>query len=276
MMSKIVLEKNLVSVDWLKDHLEAENILILDATIGKIIDVKSSAKSIQIPKAQFFDIKKKFSNTNARFPNTFPLEAQFETEAKNLGINKDSAIIVYDNKGIYSSARAWWLFKSFGHDNVAVLDGGLPEWIIKGFNVEDKPTKNNRKGNFEAKSKPEAFININTLQTIIKDKSSTIIDARSSERFNCEVPEPREGLRRGTLPGSLNIPFLSLLENGRFKSTDKLKLIFKSIIPNEEALVFSCGSGITACVLALGATIAGYNKMTIYDGSWTEYGTLID
>ncbi len=276
MMSKLVLETDLVSVDWLKVHLNAENLIVLDATIGKIIDVKSSNKSMQIQNARFFDIKKKFSNTEAEFPNTFPSEIQFETEAKALGINNDSAIIIYDDKGIYSSARAWWLFKCFGHDNVAVLDGGLPEWVTKGFKVSHEHLKEIKIGDFKAKIKPEGIINIKTLQRIVEDKSCIIIDARSAERFNSEVPEPREGLRRGTIPNSINIPFLDLLENGVFKPVDKLKSIFNKKSSKEKELVFSCGSGITACVLALGATLSGYDKLSVYDGSWTEYGTLME
>ena len=273
-MPKIILENNLVSVNWLHSRLKAENLVVLDATIGKIMNLESPT-SLQIPNARFFDIKKKFSNTEAQFPNTFPSEAQFEAEAIALGINKDSAIIVYDDKGIYSSARAWWLFKCFGHNNVAVLDGGLPDWVAKGYEVNHKHSKNTIKGNFIAKIKPEGIINIETLQTIIDDKSRTIIDARSAERFNGEVPEPRAGLRSGTISQSINIPFLELIENSKLKPVDELQAIFAKIGSKEQELVFSCGSGITACILALGATLANYKKISIYDGSWTEYGTLI-
>ena len=273
-MAKIIVENNLVTVNWLQDHCNAENLVILDATIGKVIDLESLT-SLQIPNARFFDIKKKFSNTEAPFPNTFPSEAQFQAEAMALGINKNAAIIVYDDKGIYSSARAWWLFKCFGHDNVAVLDGGLPEWVAKGYKVDRKHSKNTPKGNFKAKIKPEGIINLKMLQTIIDEKSRTIIDARSAERFNGEVPEPRVGLRSGTIPQSINIPFLELLENGKFKPVDELQDIFSKKVSKEQELVFSCGSGITACVLALGATLTNYKRISIYDGSWTEYGTLI-
>jgi len=276
MRSKIVLKTNLVSVEWLKAHLDAENLVILDATIGKSIDAESSSKLKQLPNALFFDIKKKFSDISAPFPNTLPSEGQFEIEAENLGINSDTAIIVYDDKGIYSSARAWWLFKSFGHANIAVLDGGLPEWNRKGGETEKQyPNKVTERGYFKATLNPEAFTNLNKLQKFIENKSRTIIDARSSERFNCQVPEPREGLRSGTIPESLNIPFLSLLENGKFKPKKDLKAIFSSIAASDQKLVLSCGSGITACVLALGATLIGYDNLTIYDGSWTEYGTII-
>ena len=224
-MSKIVLETDLVSVEWLNKHLNNHKLIVLDATIGKIINTAPSINSKQIPRAQFFDIKKKFSDTKARFPNTLPSKTQFETQARALGVNNDSIVIVYDDKGIYSSARAWWLFKSFGHHTVAVLDGGLPKWIANGYNVEAKHNITVSKGNFKAKLNAERIIAIKRLQSIIKDKSRLIVDARSADRFNSLVPEPREGLRSGTIPQSINVPFTDLLENGTFKSIEALKFI---------------------------------------------------
>jgi len=275
-MGKITLESNLVSVHWLKNHIGSSHLIVLDASIKPIDQKVFSDGSKKIPTALFFDIKNRFSNTDAQFPNTLPSEIQFETQAQNIGINKESVIIVYDEKGIYSSARAWWLLKSFGHRNVAVLDGGLPEWLLKKCPVDSDYGKIRAKGNFKAYYNSKAFIDFKSLQHfILKNNSSIIIDARSSERFNSEVPEPRKGLRRGSIPGSINLPFINLLEEGKFKSEKALKLIFSSIASKKDQLVFSCGSGITACILVLGATLSGYAKVTVYDGSWTEYGTLI-
>ncbi len=278
MPEKLVLNTNLVSVEWLKKHLYDDKLVVLDATIGKLINTESelSRSSKQIPTAQFFDIKKKFSHINAKFPNTFPSKTQFEKEVRTLGINNDSVIVVYDDKGIYSSARAWWLFKSFGHHKIAVLDGGLPNWTSKGYNVEARHSVITSKGNFIATLENERIVDFKKIQSIIKDKSRLIIDARNADRFNSLVPEPREGLRRGTIPQSVNIPFSDLLENGTFKSIAVLESIFNCKATKEQDLVFSCGSGITACILALGATLSGYKAISVYDGSWTEYGTLIE
>ena len=127
------LKTSLVSTKWLKSNLDATNLIILDTTINKIIDETSE----RIPEARFFDIKKKFSDLSSPFPSTLPTKEQFQAEAQNLGVNKDSILVVYDDKGIYSSARAWWLFKAFGFKNVAVLDGGFPEWKRHNFKTEN-------------------------------------------------------------------------------------------------------------------------------------------
>lgn len=261
----------LVSVKWLHDNLEAENLVVLDGTINKPFN----AQTLQIPNARFFDIKKKFSDVSNPFPSAFPSEAQFQDQAQNLGINKDSAIVVYDDKGIYSSARVWWLFKAFGYNNVAVLDGGFPEWLKAAYPTENMHLFNGKKGNFEANLKPEFMAFFNDMEKASKHKTHTIVDARSSARFNSEVPEPRAGLRRGTIPNSINIPFTDLLNAGVFKSEKELQDIFSNNIATKyEPVMFSCGSGITACVLALGAEISGYKNLVVYDGSWTEWGTL--
>lgn len=271
-MNEIALDENLVSVEWLHKNMEANNLVVLDGTIAKPFD----SLSLQIPNARFFDIKKKFSDTSNLFPSAFPTKEQFQEEARNLGINNNSFIVVYDDKGIYSSARVWWLFKAFGFNNIAVLDGGFPEWQKTGFKTENMILYNDEKGNFEADLQPEYMKFFEDVKEASETETHKIIDARSSGRFNCNVPEPREGLRSGTIPNSINLPYTDLLENGLLKSTEVLQEIFANKIKNqEELIIFSCGSGITACVLALGAEIAGYNNLTVYDGSWTEWGTLV-
>ncbi|OIQ23792.1 sulfurtransferase [Lacinutrix sp. MedPE-SW] len=273
-MSRLTTIENLVSVDWLQKHLDAKNLVILDATISKVIGDVSDLSNSQIPNTRFFDIKKQFSNTKSTFPNTIPSAIQFETPAQSLGINDDSVIVIYDYHGVYSSARAWWLLKTFGFKNVAVLNGGFPEWRNKGFKIEKKTNKKSfKKGDFKANYKPDSVVYFDSLEAITKDSNFKIIDARSSDRFNCIVAEPRKGLRSGRIPTSTNLPFNQVLSGNIFKSKTELQNIFKSIANNNQHLVFTCGSGITASVLALAATIAGY-KNSVYDGSWTEYGTL--
>ena len=268
---KVILNTPLVTVEWLHEHLDNPNLIILDATIGKV-----SAQGLRIPKARFFSIKKKFSDISARFPNTFPSEKQFQNEARKLGINKDSVVVVYDDKGIYSSPRAWWLFKCFGFENVAVLDGGLPEWKAKGFNTSLYSVEVYDYGNFEADLTSNLITDFHGLQNFIESPNTLILDARSEARFNCEIPEPREGLRSGTITNSKNLPYTELLEGYCFKSTEELSKIFSKLVIGESILVFSCGSGITACILALAATQCNYADLIVYDGSWTEYGTLTE
>jgi 3-mercaptopyruvate sulfurtransferase SseA len=267
---KITLTSPLVSVVWLHENLKAENLVVLDGTIAKVFD----AMSLQIPKARFFDIKQKFSDTSNAFPSAFPSQAQFQKEARGLGINNNSAIVVYDDKGIYSSARVWWLFKAFGYTNVAVLDGGFPEWQKHNFATEYATPYEGELGDFEATLQSGFMSFFEDTNTATKAQTHTIIDARSAARFNCEVPEPREGLRRGKIPTSVNLPFTNLLEDGKFKSKKDIAKAFYMLAAPDDALLFSCGSGITACVLALGAELSGYKNTTVYDGSWTEYGAL--
>ena len=266
--------ENIVPAEWLKNHLQDENLLVFDATISKVVGDISALSNSKISGAQFFDIKKKFSVIDAPYPNTMPSAEQFEKNAQALGVNKDSIIVIYDDYGIYSSARAWWLFKTFGFNNVAILDGGLLEWKVQGFPLEDKSIKNaHSKGNFKAIYNPDNVVYFESLETISKDDTYKIIDARSSDRFNCIVAEPRAGLRSGTIPSSSSLPFNMVLNENKLKSKEELQSIFKTLVKDQQHLVFSCGSGITASVLALAATVAGY-KNSVYDGSWTEYGSL--
>ncbi|MGC6430652.1 MAG: rhodanese-like domain-containing protein [Jejuia sp.] len=266
----VKLTSPIVSVEWLYEHLSSDNLIILDGTIAKEFDPLSK----QITSARFFDIKQKFSDTSNPFPSAFPSASLFEKEAQNLGINTNSAIVVYDDKGIYSSARVWWLFKAFGFDNVAVLDGGFPEWKKNDYPIEFMSPYEGYKGNFIAKLQSGYMMFFDDIQNASKNETHKIIDARSLARFSCEVPEPREGLRRGTIPNSVNLPFTNLLEDGKLKSKKDIEKAFYMVAEKDEAIAFSCGSGITACVLALGAEISGYKNISVYDGSWTEYGAL--
>ena len=271
MNSKTYLTQPIVSIDWLYDNRNAKNLVILDGTMNKVFD----AAQKKIPKARYFDIKNKFSNTSDPFPNAFPSTEQFQREARALGINSDSAIVVYDDKGIYSSARVWWLFKAFGYHNVAVLNGGFPAWSQAKYPVEGMTQYHGPIGNFVAQHQHKGMLFFNDIKDISANQTHKIIDARSAGRFNCEEPEPRTGLRMGTIPNSMNLPYTDLLEDGLLKQNQELEQAFNKLANKDEDLVFSCGSGITACVLALGAEISGYKNISVYDGSWTEWGTLV-
>lgn len=274
-MTKLMLPGPVVSADWLYENLKAENLIIFDASIPKVTDTTANtATDIQLPNAQFFNLKTCFSDASSTFPNTIPSEEQFQTEARKLGINNDSAIVVYDDKGIYSSARVWWLFKTFGHYNVSVLDGGLPEWLAQKHPVEPQKNSTKELGDFIAHYNPDSVTYFKDLENVSQSISYTILDARSKARFNCEVPEPREGLRSGTIPNSKNLPFEMCIENGKLRSKTELQETFEALAPKDNTIIFSCGSGLTACILDLAATVADYKNTKVYDGSWTEYGTL--
>lgn len=270
------IKEPLVSVEWLHANMDSPNLVILDASIKKVTDVASEVSDEWIPSSRFFDLKQKFSDLSGEFPSTFPSEGQFTKEAQNIGINNDSLIVIYDDKGIYSSPRAWWLFKVFGHENVAILDGGLPAWKKAGFEVIIRQNELITPGNFKAKFHKYGICFFDDIIELAKkDSNKLILDARSEARFKGLVSEPRKGLRRGTIPNSKNLPFEFLLDRGKMKSKHDLKAIFSNFGSKETPLVFSCGSGITACILALGATLSGYEDVTVYDGSWTEYGSLM-
>ena len=276
MANLLQIEKPLVSVNWLHQHIDATNLVVLDGTIPKVSQQKTDAKfeEFQIPNARFFDIKKAFSIQGAAFPNTALHPKDFEKEARKLGINKNSCIVVYDTHGVYSSPRVWWLFRTMGFTNIAVLDGGFPAWKKANFPIEKKQIQDVELGNFKVSFEPEKLINLEIVLESVKNRSKQVVDARSKGRFNATEPEPRKEIRSGHIPTSTNLPFSSLLNNIELKSKEDLEQLFKEVNPDSKEMIFSCGSGITACVLALGASIAGYKEMAVYDGSWTEWGSL--
>ena len=272
MSTSISLTSPIVSVEWLHDAMGTDNLIVLDGTINKVYDENLR----QIPNARFFDIKKRFSNVSDPFPSAFPSAEQFQKEARLLGVNNCSAIVVYDDKGIYSSARVWWLFKAFGFNNIAVLNGGFPEWKKANYKTEFMQNYEGELGDFEANPQLNYMKFFEDVVDASNNQTHKIIDARSSGRFNCTTPEPREGLRMGTIPNSVNLPFTDLLEDGVLKSKKDLAKAFYMVAEQDEPIIFSCGSGLTACVLALGAELSGYKNISVYDGSWTEWGTLVE
>ncbi len=276
MTSEIRFSPPIVSVSWLEKHLSHPNLVVLNATIPKVTGNDSNLNEFQIPSTRFFDLKNKFSDVSAPFPTTFPSEKQFTTEAQTLGINKNSIIVVYDEKGIYSSPRVWWLFNAFGFNNVAVLNGGFPAWEKAGFQTEPKQNHKSELGDFEAVLKPGNMVFFEDVKKAAHDSKYLIVDARSENRFKGLEAEPRAGLRSGKIPNSINLPFENLLDNqGFLKPEEEIKQQFQALADTNRNLIFSCGSGITACVLALGAEIVGFNNLSVYDGSWTEWGSLI-
>lgn len=279
MSGSIEIREPLVSVDWLRQHFEASNLIILDASIQKATDdiksVDHKSRS-QIKNALFFDLKKKFSDVSSEFPNTMPTPEIFSEFARNLGINKDSALVVYDDLGIYSSPRVRWMFKAMGHHNIAVLDGGLPEWQKAGYPCEAVKKYAGEHGDFTANYHLGFISEYADILNAINNKQTIVVDARSENRFKGLEAEPREGLRSGHIPKSINLPYTQLIEDNKMVSKIKLSESFSKFDSKEDSLIFSCGSGITACILALAAEMIGLKNISIYDGSWTEWGSKTD
>ncbi|WP_068452961.1 sulfurtransferase [Polaribacter atrinae] len=276
-MMSLKVTKPIVSVNWLQKNLENKNLIILDCTIPKVTEksnTHNSDEKLQVKGALFFDIKNIFSDTTAPFPNTILTPKEFEVKAQEIGVYKDSIIVCYDDLGIYSSPRVWWMFQLMGFTNVAVLDGGFPKWNENKFPVENQKKKDHLKGDFEVNYQPEKIKFKEDVLTAIKNKTILIVDARSKGRFNSAEPEPRNDVKGGHIPNSVSLPFNEVLENGTFKTEAVLKEIFKKINPKKKSFIFSCGTGITASVLALGAEISGIKNYAVYDGSWTEWGSI--
>ncbi len=269
--------QELVSIEWLKGNLSNDKLIILDASPKKTASGKvSSVNGKYIPTTRIIDIKNNFSKIDAPFPNTFPDVLQFEREARKLGINNDSEIVVYDNLGTYSSPRIWWMFKIMGHDNIKVLNGGIEEWVKNGFETitKDQLISEFSPGNFNCKFEKQQLVYFKEVMENLKSKDFLMIDARSKGRFDAEEPEPRKHLQSGHIPGSINLPYQLFLDNGKFKSSFEIKKIFEQHVQDQEKLVFTCGSGMTACIVLLAAEIAFKKSRFVYDGSWTEYAEL--
>jgi thiosulfate/3-mercaptopyruvate sulfurtransferase len=263
----------LVSVAWLHNNLEDENLIILDCTIPTVAaKMIVSEQKTQIKGAIFFDIKNNFSDKKAILPNTVLGPKEFENKAQELGIHKDSILVCYDDLGIYSAPRVWWMFQLMGFTNVAVLDGGLPEWKASSFPVEKPGVYQLKKGDFRADYQPQKLKYTKDVLYAIDNKSILIVDARSSGRFYGTAPEPREDLKSGHIPNSVSLPFGEIQQNGKMKSKEELSKVFSDYKNNKE-IIFTCGSGITAAILALGAAISEVENVAIYDGSWTAWGS---
>ncbi len=272
----IKLNNPLVSVDWLYNHLNNKDVFILDCTIPKVTANKNNfttAEKQQVKGAIFFDIKNVFSDKNAEFPNTVLSPKKFEEKVQELGINKSSTLICYDDLGIYSSPRVWWNFKLMGFNNIAVLDGGLPKWKENNYPTEKPQNQKSKKGNFRVNYQPQKIKYTKDVFAAINNEKTAILDARSRGRFYAEAPEPRKGVKSGHIPNSMNLPYSEILNDGMLKSKEELKIIFNQLTPNKEKIIFSCGTGITASVLALAAEIAEIKNYAVYDGSWTEWGS---
>lgn len=268
------MKDTLVSANWLRAHQTNSEVVVLDASpLTNISGLRSNYKELVIPGARYFDLKGKFSDPAGPFPNTLPSAADFEREARLLGINNNSWIVIYDNLGIYTSPRVWWMFRTMGHQHVHVLNGGLPCWVEEEYPTTDAHDTDFSSGNFRAKYQPQAVKSLNQLLENIDTKSSQVIDARSSGRFRGTAPEPREGLSSGHIPGSCNLPFEEVLENGKYKSDQALLEVFKRLPLGNQPLTFSCGSGLTACIILLAAELVLTNPKSVFDGSWTEWAS---
>jgi len=259
---------NLVSVSWLQQHLDAEHLIILDASVGTLTSKRP--EPCCITNSLRFDFERQICAHSSKFPNTMPGALQLRQQLQQLGINEQSQIVVYDNRGIYSAARAWWMLKMAGHKQVAVLDGGLPAWLKAGLATAPEYKINLTEGDFVCADNIAGFCDLHYVAKQIQQDSTYVLDARSSNRFHAVELETRPGMRSGHIPGSINMPYASLQQDGQLLSQPELVDIFSPY--KNKPLLLTCGSGVTACILALAASLCGREDLTVYDGSWTEWG----
>ncbi len=260
-------------------HLDiAGSIKIFDASAvlpGSDIIPKDEYEAEHIKGAKFFDIDE-ISDKRSSLPHMLPLEKDFEASMRAMGINQSDFVVIYGQTGIVMGpARVWWMFRAFGHDNVCVLNGGLPAWEAAGYETTNIPTPPCEPSNFTAKIQRHLMRNAHDIEAAIQNQSAIILDARPPGRFNGEDDEPRAGLAKGHIPGSKNIPASKLVEpaSGKIKTSKKLQAIFGPIeIAQETEIITTCGSGVTACVIALALYKRGIKTASVYDGSWAEWG----
>jgi thiosulfate/3-mercaptopyruvate sulfurtransferase len=247
--------------------------IFLDASLEKAIGAVPPLLEGYLPGSRRFDFETDFCDVQNPLPHTLPTAEDFQTKARALGINVDSNILVYDRRGVYASPRAWWMFKIMGHENVWVLNGGLPAWLHAGLPVVNRYLVNPAPGNFVSQLRTQRVIEKAELASELAKSHVRVIDARSRGRFNGTEPEPRSGLRSGHMPGADNLPFAEVCSATHFCEKAELQKIAQQlhIAPNE-TMVFTCGSGVTACIDMLAFYELGYRNLALYDGSWSEWG----
>ncbi|SET60852.1 3-mercaptopyruvate sulfurtransferase [Oceanicella actignis] len=269
----------LVSTEWLAEHLSAPDVKVLDASwhmpdSGR--DARAEFAAAHIPGAQFFDIDE-IADTRSSLPHMAPPPEKFVSRVRKLGVGDGHRVVIYDQAGIFSAPRAWWLFRLFGHRDVAVLDGGLPRWIAEGRPVEDLPATP-RDRHFTARRDASLVRDVTQVAQAVKLGSEQIVDARSPGRFRGDEPEPRPGLRSGHIPGAINLHYRELLtEDGRMKPPAELRAAFEAAgVDLSRPVITSCGSGVTAAILSLALELIGHRDHALYDGSWAEWGAYPD
>ncbi|MEO1495213.1 MAG: 3-mercaptopyruvate sulfurtransferase [Pseudomonadota bacterium] len=269
----------LVSTDWLGERLTAPDVRILDGSMylpGEGKDGRTEYETAHIPGARFFDIDD-IADDHAPLPHMLPPVEKFVSRIRKMGIGDGHRVVVYDQQGLFSAARVWWMFRVFGHTDVAVLDGGLPKWIAEGRPVEDE-IPDPRERHFTGRRNASMVRDVTQMARAVKLRDEQIVDARSPGRFHGQEPEPRPGLRAGHIPGAMNVHYRTLLNDDHtMKDADALRAAFDAAgVDLTKPIATSCGSGVTAAILMLALARIGHTRNALYDGSWVEWGSYPD
>jgi thiosulfate/3-mercaptopyruvate sulfurtransferase len=269
--------QDLVSTEWLSAELGKPDLIVFDTTKylpNEPFDGKAKFAEAHLPGARFFDIDE-VADPDAVLPHMIPSAARFEKLMRSMGVANDSRLVFYDQKGLQSSARGWWLMRLFGHMSAAVLDGGLPKWTREGRPVQSGAAAPVASTGYVADFAASRVLGIGDVKRILKTGDRLILDARAAGRFKGTAPEPRPGLPSGHMPGAQNIPFNELFAaDGTMLPEEALRARFALAgADGSRPLATSCGTGVTACILTLGALRAGLPEPAVYDGSWTEWAS---
>ena len=265
----------LVTTEWLAEHLRDDDVRVVDGSwhlpsAGR--DARAEFAAVRVPGAVFFDIDA-IADGETSLPHMLPSPEKFARAVGALGIGDGDRVIVYDASGVRSAARVWWTFRAFGHDDVAVLDGGLARWRAEGRPVASgMPSPIARR--FSARPRPSVVRDLDAVRANLAGRAAQVVDARSPGRFAGTEPEPRPGVRGGRIPGSFNVPFDRLYaSDGTLLPAASLRDVFaKAGVVLDRPVITSCGSGVTAASVALGLHVLGHRDVAVYDGSWTEWG----
>ncbi len=270
----------LVSCDWLAERLDAPDIRVIDATWflpGDARGAEALFAERRVPGAVFFDIDA-IADTDSALPHMLPSPEKFASRMRKLGIGDGARVIVYDAQGLFSAARVWWTFRVMGHEDVAVLDGGFRAWETGGLPIETGPPRPRGERHFTTQFRADLVADLADMRRLLETGRTPILDARPAARFRGEAPEPRAGLKPGHMPGALNVPASALLNAaGSLRTQAELQSIFDTAGADiARPAVCTCGSGVTAAIIALALARLGRWDARIYDGAWAEWGALPD